>query len=267
MTAIAQDRAGVVEAADRLRDAARTGVPASPVRDLIGSEDIASAYAVQRLLVSERIADGATRVGRKIGLTSPAVQSQFGVSQPDFGVLFDDMSYVGGDTIQISTILQPRVEAEIAFALSADLAEGDLDLEQIRAAVDYAVAALEVCGSRIRNWDITFGDTVADNASAGAYVLGPRRRRLDEIEPRKAEMSMTIDGKVVSTGNGAACMGDPLIALQWLARQARDLGDPLKAGEIVLSGALGAMQPVDPGSTVSASISGIGKVKVTFSEE
>ncbi|MGC0367489.1 2-keto-4-pentenoate hydratase [Rhodococcus sp. 27YEA15] len=267
MTAIAQDHAHVVAAADRLRDAARSGRPGPPVRDLIGSDDVTSAYAVQRLLASERIAAGATAVGRKIGLTSTAVQRQLGVSQPDFGVLFDDMAYGGGDTIAIGAVLQPRVEAEVAFALGADLVDGDLDLAQVRGAVKYAVAALEICGSRIRNWDITFGDTVADNASAGAYVLGPRRMRLDEFEPRDVEMSMTIDGEVVSTGNGAACLGDPLIALQWLARKARDLGVPLRAGEIVLSGALGAMRPVGPGSTVTAMISGIGKVKVTFSEE
>ncbi len=125
-----------------------------------------------------------------------------------------------------------------------------LDDAQVRAAVDYAVAALEVCGSRIAGWDISFGDTVADNASAGAYVLGTEKKTLEEFVPRDVEMSMTVDGEEVSTGNGAACLGDPVNALVWLARQARDLGEPLRAGQVILSGALGPMMPIDPGAQV-----------------
>jgi 2-keto-4-pentenoate hydratase len=257
----------VAAAADRLREAAHTGVPCAPVRDLIGSDDLAAAYAVQQELTRQRVADGARIVGRKIGLTSPAVQEQLGVSQPDFGVLFDDMAYVGGDTIPADAVLQPRIEAEVAFVLSADLAEGALELDDVRAAVAYAVPALEICGSRIADWDISFGDTVADNASSGAYVLGPTRTPLSAVEPRDVEMSMQVAGEVISTGTGAACLGDPLLALQWLARQARDLGEPLRAGQVVLSGALGPMRPASPGTTVTATITGLGAVTVHFSEE
>ena len=199
---------------------------------------------------TRRLAAGATVVGRKIGLTSPAVQQQLGVDQPDFGILFDDMAYPDGATLPVDAVLQPRVEAEVAFVLKADLADGPLDAAQVRAAVDYAVAALEVCGSRIAGWDISFGDTVADNASAGAYVLGTERKTLEEFVPRDVEMSMAIDGDEVSTGNGAACLGDPINALVWLARQARDLGEPLRAGQVVLSGALGPMRPIEPGAQV-----------------
>ncbi|MGW1225268.1 2-keto-4-pentenoate hydratase [Streptomyces sp. NPDC001478] len=255
----------IAAAAARLRDAAATGTPAAPVRDLIGSDDVAAAYAVQQRLTAERIAAGAAVVGRKIGLTSEAVQRQLGVGQPDFGVLFDDMEYADGSAVPAGAVLQPRVEAEIAFVLGADLAEGPLDDAQVRAAIDHAVAAIEICGSRVADWDISFGDTVADNASAGGYVLGARRVPLAALDTVAAEMTMTVDGETVSTGSGAACLGDPVNAVVWLARQARDLGDPLRAGQVVLSGALGPMRPVAPGAAVHATVTGLGTVSVTFS--
>ncbi|MEW2623719.1 fumarylacetoacetate hydrolase family protein [Streptomyces sp. NPDC048106] len=255
----------IAAAAARLRTAAATGTPAAPVRDLIGRDDVEAAYAVQRLLTAERIEAGATVVGRKIGLTSTAVQQQLGVGQPDFGFLFDDMEYADGSAVPADAILQPRVEAEIAFVLGADLAEGSLDAAQVRAAIDHAVAAIEVCGSRVAGWDISFGDTVADNASAGGYVLGTQRVPLSGFDPVAAEMAMTVDGETVSTGSGAACLGDPVNAVVWLARQARELGEPLRAGQVVLSGALGPMRPVAPGAAVHATVTGLGTVSVTFS--
>ncbi len=254
-------------AAERLLAAARSGVPCTPVRDLIGADDVQAAYAVQQRLTAARIASGARIVGRKIGLTSAAVQAQLGVDQPDFGVLFDDMEHHGGDTVPGGSVLQPRAEAEIAFVLGEDLADGDLGLARVRAAVDHAVAAVEICGSRIAGWDISFGDTVADNASSGAYVLGPERVRLDAFEPREAAMTMTIDGETVSTGTGAACLGDPLAALAWLAGRARELGDPLRAGQVVLSGALGPMRPLARGQRVRATITGLGAVSFTYGEQ
>ncbi|MER6980888.1 2-keto-4-pentenoate hydratase [Streptomyces carpinensis] len=255
----------IAAAAARLRQAAATGTPAAPVRDLIGRDDVRAAYAVQLQLTTERIEAGATVVGRKIGLTSAAVQEQLGVDQPDFGILFDDMEYPDGSVVPAGAVLQPRVEAEIAFVLRADLAEGPLDDAQVREAIDYAVAAVEICGSRVADWDISFGDTVADNASAGGYVLGTRRVPLAEFDPVAAEMTMTIDGETVSTGTGAACLGDPVTAVVWLARQARELGAPLRAGQVILSGALGPMRPVTPGAAVHATVTGLGAVSVTFS--
>ncbi|MEW2397221.1 fumarylacetoacetate hydrolase family protein [Streptomyces sp. NPDC046862] len=258
--------AQVKEAARRLLRAAADGVPCAPVRDLLGTNDLRAAYAVQQQITWERILRGGVVVGRKIGLTSAAVQQQLGVDRPDVGILFQDMSYLGGDTIPIRTVQQPRVEAEIAFALADDLTEGPLDTDQVRGAIAYAVPALEVCGSRIENWDISLVDTVADNASCGAFVLGPRRRSLDEFTPQDVVMSMTVDGTEVSTGTGAACLGDPLNAVVWLARQARELGDPLRAGQVILSGALGPMHPVVAGNKVTAKISPLGAVTVTFGE-
>jgi 2-keto-4-pentenoate hydratase len=251
----------VDDAARRLQDAVASGRPCAPVRDLIGP---AEAYAVQQRLTTARLMAGARVVGRKIGLTSPVVQAQLGVDQPDFGVLFDDMLVERGAPVPTGRLLQPKIEAEIAFVLGSDLDTGSLDPQQVRAAVAYAVAALEIVDSRIAGWDITFADTVADNASSGMFVLGDRRRTLDAFEPVGARMSMRLDGTEVATGSGAACLGDPLAALTWLARTARELGDPLRAGQVVLSGALGPMAVVGPGSVVSATITGLGEVGATF---
>jgi 2-keto-4-pentenoate hydratase len=204
-------------------------------------------------------------VGRKIGLTSPAVQRQLGVDRPDFGVLFDDMDVTALAEVPSQRLLQPKAEAEIAFVLGEDLAEGPLDDEQVRGAVRHVAAALEIVDSRVAGWDIAFGDTVADNASSGLFVLGENRLTLDEFEPRDATMAMTLDGAPASEGTGAACLGDPLLALAWLARTARELGDPLRAGQVVLSGALGPMVATPPGSVVTAEISSLGTVSARFS--
>jgi 2-keto-4-pentenoate hydratase len=255
----------VVSAAERLLEATESGVPCAPVRDLIGATNIAAAYAVQERLTAARLAGGARVVGRKIGLTSAVVQAQIGVDQPDFGVLFDDMGYGPDEIVPMSRLLQPKAEAEVAFVLKEDLADGDLDVAQVRAAVDYAVAALEIVDSRVAGWDIRFGDTVADNASSGLYVLGTDRRSLEEVEPADVEMTMALNGEQVSTGNGLACLGDPLLALAWLAAKAREFGEPLRAGQVILSGALGPMAAVAPGDVVTAEITGLGTVTARFS--
>lgn len=222
----------VIEAASRLATAAATSSPCAPVRDLIGATDVEAAYAVQTRNIEARTAAGATVVGRKIGLTSPAVQAQLGVDQPDFGVLFDDMSVDDEGLVPMDRLLQPKVEAELAFVLKSDL-DGEITPESVRAAVDHAVVALEIVDSRVLGWDITFADTVADNASSGLFVLGTHRVLMSEFEPRHTAMSLWIDDELVSTGTGQACLASPLIALEWLARTARDFGEPLRAGPAV----------------------------------
>jgi 2-keto-4-pentenoate hydratase len=244
--------------------AAQTGVPAAPVRDLIGRDDIAAAYAVQNANIAALLAQGQVVVGRKIGLTSEAVQKQIGVDTPDFGWLLDDMAFTDGDAIPHDRVLQPKAEAEVAFVLAEDLVDGDLDYDQVKNAIAYGVAAIEVCGSRVANWDVSFGDTVADNASSGVYVLGTERKTLDEFTPVDVTMSMSVDGVEVSTGAGAACLGDPINAVAWLARYARDFGEPLRAGQVLLSGALGPMSTITPGAAVSVTITGLGTVSATF---
>ncbi|EGX59868.1 2-keto-4-pentenoate hydratase [Streptomyces zinciresistens K42] len=256
----------VVEAAARLAAATESGTPCAPVRDLLGAGDVGAAYRVQRMLVDRRLGAGARVTGRKIGLTSPAVQRQLGVDQPDFGVLLDDMDY-SGRAVPAGLLLQPKAEAEIAFVLGADLDTDDPSPARVRAAVAYAAAALEIVDSRVAGWDITLVDTVADNASCGLYVLGDGHVTLDGFEPRETTMRLHVNGAPVSEGTGSACLGDPLNALLWLARTAYAFGDPLKAGQVVLSGALGPMAAVAPGDRVHAEISGLGTVSATFLEK
>jgi 2-keto-4-pentenoate hydratase len=256
----------IAAAADRLAAATLTGCPTPPVRDILGSTDVAAAYAVQDEVNKRRAASGARVVGRKIGLTSPAVQKQLGVAEPDFGVLFDVMRHPDGGHVATSQLLQPKVEAEVAFVLASDL-DGHLDLDAVRAAVAYAVPALEIVDSRVVDWDITIVDTVADNGSSAMFVLGADQLSLDVFEPKEVEMTMTIDEQVVSEGTGAACLGDPLEALLWLARTAQAYGDPLRAGQVVLSGALGPMAPVAAGNAVRAEIGPLGSVSINFTLE
>ena len=250
-------------AVDRLENAVASGTPCPPVRDLVGSDDIAAAYRVQSELIARRLRRGAARAGRKIGLTNPVVQRQLGVGQPDFGVLLDDMAVPDGGVVPAGRLLQPKVEGEVAFRLAADL-NGELDQAAVRAAVASAHAAVEIVDSRIAGWDIRIADTVADNASSGLFVISEHAVPLEAVEPVDVKMTLDLNGQVVSSGTGNACMGDPLLALEWLARTAAEFGDPLRAGEIVLSGALGPMVEVHPGDRVRVEISGLGAVSVAF---
>jgi 2-keto-4-pentenoate hydratase len=254
----------VIEAAAaRLREAQAQGVPCAPVRALIGDSDVAAAYEVQRINNALRLAEGGVVVGQKIGLTSLAVQKQLGVDQPDFGLLFADTEVKNGGGVRASEILQPKAEAEIAFVMKHDLT-GDITLERAKAAIDYAVGAIEIVGSRVLNWDIRITDTVADNASASHFVLGDVRQDVNELDLAAVKMQLKKNGEVVSEGMGAACMGNPLFALVWLAQTFADLGTPLKAGDIVLSGALGPMCAGEAGDTFVAEIDGFGAVAFSF---
>ena len=253
-------------AVERLALALETRVPCAAVRDLIGTDDLPAAYAVQRGLVQKRLVAGAAVVGRKIGATSEAVQNQLGVDQPDFGYLLDEMDVSDHHPISMRRLVQPRVEAEVAFVMAhdVDLPEDEITIDAVRERVEAALPALEIVDSRIESWDIEFTDTVADNASSGLYVVGREGKPLSEIEPVEVEMSLTINGEVRSSGNGAACLGDPLEALRWLAVQCARFGDPLRAGHLVLSGALGPFVPFAAGDRVEASISGFAPLVAHF---
>jgi 2-keto-4-pentenoate hydratase len=251
-------------AAARLQGAARDGQPCEPVRDLLGTADVPLAYQVQEAVNRDRLATGVRVVGRKIGLTSPAVQRQIGVDQPDSGVLFDDMLYPESEAIPMERLLQPKAEAEVAFVLGADLDAEALEAGRLEAAIDHVVAALEIVDSRIKAWDISITDTVADNASSGLFVLGSQAHRLADISPVAVQMTMAKDGAAASSGSGADCMGDPLNALAWLARTCCDYGSPLRAGEVILSGALGPMVPVETGTRIVAELSQLGTVSAVF---
>lgn len=255
----------VAAAAARLLEAQAQRRPAAPVRDLIGSADIEAAYAVQQQIIAARVAAGAKVVGRKIGITSEAVQRQVNVTQPDFGVLLDDMRYADGEEIPFEQLLQPRAEVEVAFVLAHDL-DGSLSPGRIRAAVAYASPAIEIVASRVQDWDITIADTIADNASSGAFVLGEERLGLSDFEPKDVTMRLTSAGVELSRGVGAACLGDPLNALAWLAETAQRHGAPLRGGDVVLSGALGPLATIEAGQVLSAELTPLGAVTARFSQ-
>jgi 2-keto-4-pentenoate hydratase len=200
-------------------------------------------------------------IGRKIGLTSAAIQRQLSVDRPDFGILFDDMLYEGEEVrIPTTALLQPRIEGEIAFILDEDVTEAGLPQSRLQRAAGSVAAAFEIVDSAIADWKITLADTVADNASCGALVLARARTPLTSVDVRLAGMVMTEEDSIVSLGVGAASLGDPIAAFGWLANLAIEQGEPLRRGEIVLTGALGAMVPFVRGKRYRLEIAGLGSL-------
>lgn len=255
----------VQRAAQLLAEAAYSGTPCDPVKPLLESGGIEAAYAVQALLTQQAEAQGRRVIGRKVGLTSFAVQKQLGVDQPDFGMLFDDMAFGDAQEVPLSRLIQPKVEAEIAFVLERDLDAERLSLGHVLNAIGYALPAIEIVDSRVRDWKISIYDTIADNASSGLYVLGGTPKKIDAFDLRLCGMSLEKSGEPVSLGCGAACLGNPLNAVLWVAQTASRIGRPLRAGDIVLSGALGPMATVQAGDVFEARISGLGRVAAAFS--
>lgn len=266
------DATAIEGAAAQLRGAMESRTPIAPLRDRFTNDGsnlgpgIEHAYAVQRVNVEHALAAGATIVGRKIGLTSSAVQRQLGVDRPDFGTLLDNMIHCDDEEIPVSRLLQPRVEAELALVLGKSLDADRITLTDVISAVAYALAAIEVVDSRVKDWDINIIDTVADNASSGVVVLGNSPVPLAAIDTRLCGMVMERAGDQVSIGLGAACLGNPINAALWLARTLAAAGDPLRAGDVILTGALGPMVPANPTDVFTARISGLGSVRARFSK-
>lgn len=244
--------------------AAYRGAAIAPIRHRDPELTTDDAYAIQAINRDVWTGRGRRIVGTKIGLTSLAVQRQLGVEEPDYGYLFDDMQIVPAGSIAPGRLLQPKVEAEIAFLLRSDIARPLASHAEAAAAIDHAVPALEIVDSRIADWDIAMVDTVADNASSGLFVIGTDAVELNRIDLAGCIMRMERNGCLVSEGAGAACLGNPLNALQWLSEARCKRGDPLRAGEIILSGALGPMVPANPGDRFEATIAGVGTIAVSF---
>jgi 2-keto-4-pentenoate hydratase len=257
----------VKQVADKIFEAHRMGKPCAPVRDLLSEGALDQAYAAQEINTRRGLDGGRRLVGRKIGLTSLAVQKQLGVDQPDYGMLFDDMAIPDGWEISRKQLIQPKVEAEVAFVLERDLDQERLTIADVLRAVAFALPAIEVVDSRIADWKIGILDTIADNASSGLYVLGATPKKLDGLDLRSAGMVMESAGEPVSVGAGAACLGDPLSAMLWLAKTMARVGRPLQAGDTVLSGALGPMAAVKWGDVFEARIEGLGSVRAAFAKE
>ncbi|MGZ3653119.1 MAG: 2-keto-4-pentenoate hydratase [Bdellovibrionota bacterium] len=226
---------------------------------------IADAYKVSETNLKRRVEQGKARlIGKKIGLTSRAVQKQLGVSEPDFGYLTSDMNVPLGETVRTSGLLQPKVEGETAFVLKRSLRGPGITVADVIRATDFVLPCIEIIDSRVKDWKIKIQDTVADNASSALIVLGTEPRRLREVDLRLAGMALRIDGEVISSGSGAACLDHPCLAVAWLANKLGEFGDSLKAGEVILSGAFGPVVPVSGGEHVEVEIGGLGRVACHF---
>lgn len=236
-----------------------------PLREKSIDQSATLAYKIQMATKIKWQEMGRRIIGRKIGLTSKSVQTQLKVDQPDFGVLYDDMAFGSGEIVPYNRLLQPMAESEICFVLKHGLVQKRNSVAEVIQAVDFLLPAIEIADSRVENWDISFFDTVADNASSGLFVLGNQAVYMDEVDLEFCGMTMFKYGEPVSTGAGKACLGHPVNSLKWLADKMVELGDPLQAGDIVLSGALGPMVHVQPGDKLIASISGFSNVELILS--
>jgi 2-keto-4-pentenoate hydratase len=251
-------------AARRLRQVWQDGELCAPVRDLIGLEDIEAAYAVQSLNIAQWQAEGRLLMGRKIGATSQAIQEMMGVDYPDFGMLFSDMQVENGTTVPLLNLHQPFVEAEFAVVLKQDLNTMQLTLDDVAQAIDYVLPAIEIIGSRVAGWDLKMPDTIADNASASHFVIGSTPVGVEDVDLFGATTTTYKNRKVASQGNAGNCLGSPLFSLIWLATEARRQGKPLKAGELILTGAMGPIVPVEANDEIYVQIDGLEGLVVCF---
>ncbi|MFZ2123000.1 MAG: 2-oxopent-4-enoate hydratase [Rhodoferax sp.] len=250
---------------DELFQAMRTQTVVDPLTSRHPDITIENAYHIQQRMLSRRIQAGERVVGKKIGVTSAAVMNMLGVYQPDFGYLLDGMIYNEGQSIDISTLIQPKAEGEIAFILKKDLMGPGISNADVLAATECVMPCFEIVDSRIRDWKIKIQDTVADNASCGVFVLGDRA-----VDPRRIDLStcgmvLEKNGDIIGTGAGAAALGSPVNAVTWLVNTLGRLGIGMKAGEVILSGALAAMSPARVGDNFRVSIGGMGSCSVRFS--
>ncbi len=248
--------------ADALDRARRTGEPTEPVSEAFGLADVADAYAVQAFNTRRWLSEGRRLAGRKIGLTSVAVQRQLGVDEPDFGMLWADTRCEDGGTLELDRFIQPRVEAEIAFEMAGAVTSPEATRAEVEAAVAGVGAAIEIADSAVADWRITLADTIADNASGGGFAFSRVHRALGDVDLPSAKMTLSKNGEGVSTGVGAACLDDPVNALVWLARTMVRFGRPLEAGDVVLSGALGPMIDPAPGDHFEVVIEGLAPLSI-----
>lgn len=238
--------------------------PIEAITNRYGGITVDDAYRIQQQFIGRRLQAGEKVVGKKIGLTSKAVRDSLGVYQPDFGQILDGMVFGQGSEIAMSTMIQPMAEGEIAFLLKRDLLGPGISAADILSATEGVMACFEIVDSRVKDWKIKLADTVADNASCGVLVLGDRLVDPRNLDLYSCGMVLEKGGRVAVTGAGAATMNSPLNAMAWLCNTLGKLGIPLKAGEIVLSGALGGMVPVAAGDNLRVTVGGIGSCSVNF---
>lgn len=249
--------------ADMLYEAERDRAPIPPLTEQNSGLTVDDAYAIQMENVSRVTAMGHVVSGKKIGLTSPGIQQQLGVNEPDYGHLFAAMDCRGG-IVNASQLIRPKIEAELAFVLASDLTGGKVTVQDVLGATDYIVAAFEIVDSRVADWKIKLADTVADNASSGRYVLGEKRLFAGDADLAAVTMRLYKNGGQVGEGSGSAVLGNPCAAVAWLANRLWDYGVPLKKGEVILSGAFSAAPAAQKGDVFRAEFSCFGSVAAEF---
>jgi 2-keto-4-pentenoate hydratase len=253
--------------ADELWAADRHAKPVAPLTGRYPDLNVDDAYAIQTINIERRVAGGQKIIGRKVGLTSAPMQQLLGVSEPDFGVLTDSMFVEDGDLVDLGRLVQPRVEAELAFVMERDLAGPGVTTAGALAAIAGALPAVEIVDSRVVDWNIKLVDTVADNASSGLLVIGGRMRKVEDLDLRLLGVVVARHGEVIDSGAGAAALGNPARCVAWLANKLGGLGTGLKAGDIVLPGAVHKMVPVGSGDVFRAEFAHLGAVTVRFSKK
>ncbi|WP_168787549.1 2-oxopent-4-enoate hydratase [Paraburkholderia aromaticivorans] len=250
---------------DELYRALRHAEPVAPLTAREPGITIADAYRIQLRMIERRVAlDGERVIGKKIGVTSEAVMNMLDVRQPDFGHLTSAMVFADGAAIDVSQLIAPKAEGEIAFVLKHDLAGPGVTNADVLRATEAVLPCFEIVDSRIRDWKIRIQDTVADNASSGVFVLGDQAVDPRELDLALVGMTLEKNGEIAATGAGAAALGHPANAVAWLANTLGRLGMTLKAGEVILSGSLAAMVPVTAGDSLRISLGGIGSASVRF---
>lgn len=228
---------------------------------------IEDAYRIQQRMVARRLAAGETIVGKKIGVTSKAVQALVGVNRPDFGQLTSGMTYEEGEDLRLDGLIQPKAEAEVAFVLKRDLKGPGITATDVISAIDYVSPCFEIVDSRITNWKIKIQDTIADNASCGVFLLGKARKQPTELDLNLAGMVLERNGELIDTAAGAAVQGGPVNAVVWLANTLGALGIPFLAGEVILSGSQSTLIPAVVGDVLTCEVGGLGSCTVRFSGE
>ncbi len=257
----------IADFAEELYQALRQQKMIAPLTDREPDITIEDAYAISSQLLQKRIEiDGEKVIGKKIGVTSKAVQNMLGVHQPDFGYLTDAMVVDESEVLSLTDkMIQPKAEGEIAFILKKDLCGPGVTVSDVLRATDFIVPCFEIVDSRVKDWKIKIQDTVADNASCGYFLLGQQAVDPNSLDLSTCGMVVELNGRVISTGAGAAALdSSPVSCVVWLANTLGKFGVPLKAGEVILSGSLVPLQPVEPGDYMSVSIGGIGRTSVRF---
>lgn len=256
--------AQVKESADALWRAEETHDFIPPLTETYPDLSADDAYRVQELVLQYRLGSGRKVVGKKVGLTSVAMQKMLGIDTPDYGMIFDNMVLKDGAEVAIDSLQQPRVEPEITFFLKKTLKGPGVTLEDVMDATDYVVASLEVVGSRVADWKIKLADTIADNASHMAAVIGTRHVAVGDIDLVKEGLVFEKNGEELSRGTGEAVLENPANAVAWCANKLGEYGVPLNAGEFVMPGALVGMTPVERGDIVTAKFDNLGSVSIKF---